>query len=247
MNCPNEFNIKTTAGFWPLVFMGGFVTGMSPVIVVEVLGSFLRPKEWADVVTFGSQIISALCLIWFVVAVGINIPAVLRDWWEHRTEHLRIAYKYFAIYAGFAALIISVLVVILIFLEDAGKVNPLIVDLADDADMGNQMVLLKHFLKNSIPRFIISLVGMCVLAPVIEEIFFRRFLFVALRKKTNFPFALFISSALFMAIHPNMALGAIGGIYLGYVYEKGKSLPANILVHAAANLTVIASSMAVIR
>lgn len=247
MNCPNEFEIKTTAGFWPLVFMGGFVMVMSPIVVVEVLRPFFRPKEWADVVTFGSQIISALCLVWFVMAVGINIPTVWRDWWEHRAEHLRIVYKYFAIYAGFVALVISVLVVILVFLEEAGKINPIIVDLADNADMGNQMVRLKHFLNNSIPRFILSVVGMCVLAPVTEEIFFRRFLFVALRKKTSFPLALFISSALFMVVHPNMALGAIGGIYLGYVYEKGKSLPANILVHAAANFSVIASSMAVMR
>jgi hypothetical protein len=54
MNCPVEFEIKTTAGFWPLVFMGGFVLVASPLVVIELLKSFLRPKEWVDVVVFGS-------------------------------------------------------------------------------------------------------------------------------------------------------------------------------------------------
>ena len=59
----------------------------------------------------------------------------------------------------------------------------------------------------------------------------------------NFTLTLLISSVFFMAVHPNILLGAIGGIYLGYVYEKGKSLPANILLHSAVNLTVISISM----
>lgn len=217
---------------------------MSPLFVIELLRSFLRPKEWTDVVIFSSQFISALCLGWFVIALGINIPAVMRDWWEHRIEHLRIVYKYFAIYVGFTILVMGVLMAIFILLLETGKINhSIIMDLATGSDPKDTMAQLKFMLENSISRFALSLVTMCFLAPIIEEIFFRRFLFVALRKKMSFIPALLISVIFFMAIHPNIALGAIGGIYLGYVYEKGKSLPANILIHSIVNLTVITISM----
>lgn len=244
MSCPAEFETKTTVDPLGLLGAGGMTWFMSSFIAGAILKSFLPPKEWVDVGIFGAKFISALCLVWFVMAVGINISAVLRDWWEHRTKHLQIVHEYFAIYAGFTILIMGVLMVIFILLAKTGKINySTIMDLAADSDPKDKMVQLKFMLENSFSRFALSLVTMCFLAPVIEEVFFRRFLFVALRKKMNFTPALLISVIFFMAVHPNVALGAIGGIYLGYVYEKGKSLPANILIHSIVNLTFITISM----
>lgn len=244
MNCPVEFETKATSNPWTLVVMGGFVWFMSSLVVHELLKSFLPPKEWVDVGIFGAKLISALCLVWFVVALGINIPAVANDWWKYRARHLQIALKYFVVYAGFTILAMGLLTAIFILLEGTGRLNPsVIMDLAADPDPKDKMAQLKFMLENSVPRFILSLISMCILAPIIEEVFFRRFFFVALRKKMSFIPALLISVIFFTAVHPNVALGAIGGIYLGYVYEKGKSLPANILVHSIANLTVITISM----
>ena len=145
-------------------------------------------------------------------------------------------------------LVMGVLLAIFILLAETGKIDyPTIMDLAADSDPEDKMVQLKFMLGNSMPRFTLSLVYMCVLAPIIEEVFFRRFLFVALRKKMSFIPALLISVIFFMAVHPNVASGAIGGIYLGYVYEKGKSLPANILIHSTVNLAVITISMMLLR
>lgn len=243
MEYPTEYKAKATANIWPLVLMGGFVHIMSSLVAFEILNLFLRPKELVDVVIFGSQVISALCLVWFVVEVGINIPAVAREWWEQRSKHLQIAFKYFAIYAGFVIVTVGVFVAILTLLEKSGEINPLIASLPADTGKDATLQQLKFFWANSTQRFILSMTSMCVLAPIIEEIFFRRFLFVALRKKINFPLALIVSTSLFMVIHPNIALGAIGGIYLGYVYEKNKSLPANILLHSLVNVFAITNSI----
>lgn len=243
MDCPDEFETKITVNPWPLTLMGGFFWLMSSLIAVEVLGLFVPPKEWPDVGVFAATLLSALSLTFFIMAIGINIPAVMRDWWKQRDRHLWIALKYIGIYAGGLLAVVAVGVIILVLLENTGRINPLVADFTTVADAANPMTELKLFLRNSIPRFILSLTTMCVLAPLIEEIFFRRFLFVALRKKMNFPLALLISSMLFMVVHPNKALGAIGGIYLGYVYEKGKSLPANILVHAMANFSITILSL----
>ncbi len=226
--------------------MGGLIWIISALVGSDILKSFLPPKDWADVYGFIEKFTLALCLIGFIMAIGISIPAVLRNWWENKTKHLQIVFKYFIIYAGFMILVVGILVAIFILLEKMGGINPsIITNLARDTNSNDTITQLKVILKKSIPHFALSLFTMCILAPVIEEIFFRRFLFVALRKKMNFAISLFISSISFMAVHPNMALGAIGGIYLGYVYEKGKSLPANILIHSAVNLATITISMVI--
>ena len=224
--------------------MGGFAWGMSALVVFEFLKPILPPKEWTDIYGLIERSALALCLVWFITAIGINIPAVMRDWWKCRAKHFQTVYKYFLVYLGFMVLVMGGLMLILVLLEETGKINSsVILGLANDPNPEDRMAQLKFLLENSIPRFALSLVSMCVLAPVIEEVFFRRFLFVALRKKMSFIPALLISVVFFMAVHPNVALGAIGGIYLGYVYEKGKSLPANMLIHSAVNLTVITISM----
>lgn len=226
------------------MIMGGFVWGMSSLVVYELLKSFLPPKKLMEVYGLSEKFVLALCLGWFIMALGINIPAVMRDWWKHRAKHLQVVLKYYVCYAGFTILVMGVLMVIVILFIETGKMDySTILDSATDLNPNDKMVQLKFMLENSILRFTLSLATMCFLAPVIEEVFFRRFLFVALRKKMSFIPALLISVIFFMVVHPNVALGAIGGIYLGYVYEKGKSLPANILIHSTVNLTVITISM----
>ena len=246
MSCPIEFENKTTVNPWSLIGLGGVVWFFSAIIVVAILKPSFPPNEWEDIYILGANLLEALCLGSFVAVIGINIPVVVHNWLKQWREHLRIVAKYFGIYAGVLAGVLAVGVIILVLLEKTGRIDPGVVKAIDEAAEANDRILyLKRMLQASVPRFVLSLGTMCVLAPIIEEIFFRRFLFVALRKRIYFVWALVISAALFAIVHPNMALGAIGGIYLGYVYEKGKSLPANILIHGMANFTVIAVSMMV--
>lgn len=240
MNCPIEFDSKTTVHPGWLIVAGVFIMVMVSLLAAAVLGHFLPGKEWEDVYVFVVNFVMALCLFYFIRKIGINILAVLQDWWKNKTEHLRIVFKYFLVYAGLTAIVVSGITVAVVLLDEAGIISlPTTMALFENTDPNDMMARLKFMLVNSTPRFTLSLVTMCVLAPVIEEVFFRRFLFVALRKKMNFAPALIISSALFIVMHPNMVSGALGGFYLGYVYEKRKSLPANILLHSLVNLFVI--------
>lgn len=242
-SCPAELETKITVNPLSLVGAGGVIWVLASIIAFAVLKPFLPAKEWADVYAAVAKFISAMCLAYFAKEVGINISAVLRDWWRNRAQHLQIVIRYFLVYAGFLLLILGALAVALISLEKTGLIAPALIDLAGNTELNGKMAQLRVIMERSIPRFAISLLSMCVLAPVIEEVYFRRFLFVSLRKKVNFVPALLISSILFMAVHPNLALGAVGGIYLGYIYEKGKSLPANILIHSVVNFITITIGM----
>ena len=77
-----------------------------------------------------------------------------------------------------------------------------------------------------------------VIAPVVEEIFFRGFLFQGFRQKYGWMPAIFLSSAIFGAAHldavsliPTFVLGCV----LAYVYHRSNSVWPGILFHAAIN------------
>ncbi len=81
------------------------------------------------------------------------------------------------------------------------------------------------------------LVG-AIIAPFVEEIFFRGFLFQGFRQNYGWLPALLLSSALFAAAHldlvafvPTFVLGCV----LAYVYHRSNSLWPGILFHAAIN------------
>jgi membrane protease YdiL (CAAX protease family) len=237
MSCPVEFRNKRTGDFWNLICVGGCVWFFSSIIVFEIFRPFFSPKEWEDLYIFGAKLLQALCLGSFIVLIGIDVPRVIHDWLKQWREHLHIVNKYFAVYVGGLLAVLAIGVIIFILLEKIGRIDLAVMETVDDiANSNNKILHLKQLFQTSIPLFILSLGTICVLAPIIEEIFFRRFLFVALRKNMDFIWALLISAILFMLVHRNIAQGAIGGIYLGYVYEKGKSLPANILIHGMVNL-----------
>jgi len=81
------------------------------------------------------------------------------------------------------------------------------------------------------------LVG-AVVAPIVEEIFFRGFLFQGFRQKYGWLPAVFLSSAIFGAAHldpvsfiPTFVLGCV----LAYVYHRSNSVWPGILFHASIN------------
>ena len=239
MNCPAEFESKTTAHPGWLIGGGALVVVLVSLLVFAALRYFLPSKEYEDVYVFVSQIALTLCLFLFIREIGINILAVMRDWWKNKTEHLRIVVKYCLFYFGLTAAVVGVLLAATLLLDKAGMISLSASMGAFKAATPDTMGSLKSIMVKSPPRFILSLLAMCVFAPIIEEVFFRRFLFVALRKGMNFAPSLLISSVLFSLLHPSVIQGALGGLYLGYVYEKGKSLPANILIHSMVNIATI--------
>lgn len=101
-----------------------------------------------------------------------------------------------------------------------------------------------------IPRlFGSSLAGMMLatftaafIAPFVEEIFFRGFLYSALRKKVGVGWAIILSAVIFGFMHANawtVIPVIIIGVVLAYLYEREKSLGPPIILHALNNLTSI--------
>lgn len=90
----------------------------------------------------------------------------------------------------------------------------------------------------AIISILVSLIG-----PVVEEVFFRGFLYGALKKRFNIWWAIFISAFLFSLLHTNV-IGFLPiltlGIFLAYLREKTGSLIPSITVHVIHNTALAA-------
>ncbi|MBM4056294.1 MAG: CPBP family intramembrane metalloprotease [Planctomycetes bacterium] len=85
-----------------------------------------------------------------------------------------------------------------------------------------------------------------IVAPTMEEIIFRGFLVPALKNYFGVRYAIFISAAVFAAIHMDAFAFLqifILGILLGYLYEKTQSLATSIVVHILHNSLTLAFLM----
>ena len=78
----------------------------------------------------------------------------------------------------------------------------------------------------------------CLLSPIVEELLFRRIIFLFFRR-WGFFVATLLSTTTFIFLHQSSStfpwLPIIGGVLLALVYEKEKQLLAPILVHISAN------------
>ena len=98
------------------------------------------------------------------------------------------------------------------------------------------------FLDTRAPVIVLTVVLACVVGPVIEELFFRGILFVAVRRHTSRLAAMLVSGSLFAAMHTNL-IGFLPilllGCFLADLYERTGSLLAPIAVHILHNTLLI--------
>ncbi len=80
------------------------------------------------------------------------------------------------------------------------------------------------------------------LGPVVEELFFRGFLYGALKKNIGIFWSVLITAALFAALHTNI-VGFLPimvlGVVLAYIYEKTGTLIPSITVHVIHNFSMV--------
>lgn len=83
----------------------------------------------------------------------------------------------------------------------------------------------------------IYLLFLVVIAPVIEEIFDRYYLYNIIKDRYGVKFGVILSSIIFMALHGKIDVGLfIAGVMFALVYEKTKVIWASMIVHGATNL-----------
>ena len=87
-----------------------------------------------------------------------------------------------------------------------------------------------------------------LVAPLAEEVFFRGVIFGFLRK-WGFPFALFMSTGIFVSFHILFSgvkypiAQIVGGFIFAISYETEKSLWVPIIIHAAGNMAIFSLSL----
>jgi membrane protease YdiL (CAAX protease family) len=99
---------------------------------------------------------------------------------------------------------------------------------------GDQIAEIFSQLKSPVWLFLVG----AIIAPIVEEIFFRGFLFQGFRQKYGWIPAVFLSSAIFGAAHLNLASlipTFVLGCVLAVVYHRSNSVWPGVLFHAAIN------------
>ncbi|MEZ4792520.1 MAG: type II CAAX endopeptidase family protein [Gelidibacter sp.] len=98
-------------------------------------------------------------------------------------------------------------------------------------------------ISNNHTALIYSLISTLLISPIIEELFFRRFLLEKLSQRYKPKLSLVISSLCFSIIHietPNNLIPTfIGGVVLGIIYLKTRKIGYCVMLHFTINLIVL--------
>jgi membrane protease YdiL (CAAX protease family) len=85
-------------------------------------------------------------------------------------------------------------------------------------------------------------VTIVLIAPVVEETFFRGFVFAGLRSRYDWRKAAVISAALFSAAHMELTFfipGFVLGLLFAYLYQRSNSIWPGMIVHALMNALAV--------
>jgi len=211
-----------------IIVFAGYVLAIIEAFVLKVFHLELTMNLRMIISTFFIDIVAAMVILYFVMVkykkniqeLGLKASSFFRN-----------------ILSGITAYIfmLPVLLVILIFsiwiLNVFGYTPP------------PQPVFEVFMEEKKGPVLLFLTVFVSVLGPVVEEVFFRGFMYSAVRKHTGVLAAAFLSGAIFSMLHTNivgflpiMALGVL----LAYLYETTGSLVASISVHILHNSIIVA-------
>lgn len=94
----------------------------------------------------------------------------------------------------------------------------------------------------------LGVISIAVIAPVVEEIVFRGFIYGGLRRRWGVGLSIVVSSLLFALAHSLSVGGSIlllapslfiAGMVLAFVYERSRSLVPGMVLHASFNLIAV--------
>lgn len=168
---------------------------------------------------------------------GADVAAVWKDWSANAGSDALCALKYFAVYL---LLIGAMLLTAMLVFHHSGGQGAVV----NSAAREELYAAARNIMGGSPLRFGLLLFSFCILAPIGEELFFRRIVYTALRKRLGFLRALFAASVLFSVTHGAASLSVFPvSLLLGYVYEKKRRLPVNILLHGLINLFALTARL----
>jgi membrane protease YdiL (CAAX protease family) len=102
-------------------------------------------------------------------------------------------------------------------------------------DKPNEYIIFMKYGTFAKAYFIFSLV---ILGPIIEEIFYRLYIYSMLKEEMSIAYSTVISAALYMLMHGKIQIVYlfIPGVVYALVYEKTKTIWSSVVVHGLNNL-----------
>lgn len=215
---------SVSAGVWASLFLGVLAADLIARPLLRPLGAV--PPLLDLLALSSSQFFGLIALAAAVKKLGISPLAALRNYAENIGKDIRGAALITAVYAIVATIMIK--------LGIQGSFSPgsdgLLHDLSATLGQGFAGKAAIYFC-------------FCLLTPIFEEIFFRRFLYVTLRHHYSTPRAIFIAAVIFALVHLHAILLAfIAGAAYCYVYERYKRLNIVVLAHIMTNFLVVTFS-----
>ncbi|MBI4656195.1 MAG: CPBP family intramembrane metalloprotease [Elusimicrobia bacterium] len=213
---------------WIILFLSVFAASL----LVKLLLNFFVPIKYFEIIYFPLIQICMSIGLFYVLRdeYKINFQLCFNAYVENYKENLKLSIRYFFI---FITIFISAAVLLWGLYELMG---------IDSLGYKSGSSTIKNFFivdgEFYLTGFIILIFSSCIIAPILEELMFRRLLFVALREKFNFVLSLTISSLIFTIFHLSL-IPFFYSMYLGWVYEKESKLPVNIMLHSFINLFII--------
>lgn len=210
-----------------IVMFSGYMLGVAGPLILKLLHFNMDVNFRMMLGTFFMDITAGAAILYFVLIK-----------YKEKLSSLGITLKSFYknVLSGIAAyiftlpLLIIALVLSVLFLDVIGyKLPPQpVFDMFFEERRNNVILFLTIFVS--------------ILGPLIEEIFFRGFLYSAVRKRAGALLGMLLSGVLFSVLHANIA-GFIPimilGILMAFLYETTGSLIAPIAVHILHNSIVI--------
>jgi membrane protease YdiL (CAAX protease family) len=203
------------------------------------LPSYFPPELYSSAMNFGADLAILigflLCIyFWLLKPNGTTFAKAF----DLTTTVAEIPQRFAQGFTGFAILIFlsAVITVVQVYFTKVFETsNPIVLDILVSLERQNYL------------QVVLNGAMVSILAPVIEELFFRGMLYRWLRQRLKLTPSLIISSAVFAMFHfdPAQLPGLMaGGIVFALVYERTKSLLASMICHSLANslfliLTVI--------
>lgn len=103
-------------------------------------------------------------------------------------------------------------------------------------------VAVEKFFEKIFTKDIFTIITIAIAAPILEEIFVRGIVLKGLLKNYSPYKSILISAILFSALHLNpwQAIPAfLGGLFIGWVYYKTRSIIPGIIIHATINIIAL--------
>ncbi len=210
-----------------IVVFSGYMLGALTRAVSKLFYFNIDPNLGMILGTFFIDVIAGIVIFYFVL---VKYREKLSSLGIASTGFYKNVLSGITAYVFMLPILISVLILSMLLLNAMGYKFPAqpVFDMFLEEKRSNVILFLTIFVS--------------ILGPIIEEIFFRGFLYSAVRKRFGVLSGVLLSAALFSILHTNIAGFApimILGILMAFLYETTGSLVAPMAVHIIHNSIIV--------